>query len=136
MRGRRVAPDENGELRDPVASPQDFKDSLVGRIPKEWAVGTFDNAIGQPGGLTIGPFGSNLLSSDYRREGVPIVFVRDIRMDEFIWTSEVYVSQKKAAELSAHSVSPGDVVITKMGLPPCIAAVYPEWMPTGLSRLT
>jgi type I restriction enzyme S subunit len=28
--------DENGKLRDPKAHPEQFKDSLLGRIPKEW----------------------------------------------------------------------------------------------------
>ena len=30
--------DDNGELRDPVRYPEQFKDSLLGRIPKEWNV--------------------------------------------------------------------------------------------------
>jgi len=30
--------DENGRLRDPKAHPEQFKDSLVGRIPKEWDI--------------------------------------------------------------------------------------------------
>ena len=28
--------DENGELRDPIKHPEQFKDSLLGRIPTEW----------------------------------------------------------------------------------------------------
>ena len=30
--------DDNGELRDPVRHPEQFKDSPLGRIPKDWAV--------------------------------------------------------------------------------------------------
>ena len=30
--------DENGELRDAIAHPEQFKDSALGRIPKEWEV--------------------------------------------------------------------------------------------------
>jgi len=30
--------DENGQLRDPIAHPEQFKDSVLGRIPKEWRV--------------------------------------------------------------------------------------------------
>jgi type I restriction enzyme S subunit len=30
--------DENGQLRDPVAHPEQFMDSPLGRIPKEWAI--------------------------------------------------------------------------------------------------
>jgi type I restriction enzyme, S subunit len=28
--------DEHGQLRDPIANPEQFKDSLIGRIPREW----------------------------------------------------------------------------------------------------
>ena len=30
--------DENGQLRDPIAHPEQFKDSVLGRIPKAWEV--------------------------------------------------------------------------------------------------
>ena len=33
--------------------------------------------------LAIGPFGSNLKVEDYRKEGVPLVFVRNIRSNIF-----------------------------------------------------
>lgn len=32
--------DEHGQLRDPIAHPEQFKDSPLGRIPKEWRVST------------------------------------------------------------------------------------------------
>lgn len=43
--------DEHGQLRDPVAHPEQFKDSPLGRIPREWAIkklgdiGTFQNGL-------------------------------------------------------------------------------------------
>lgn len=89
-------------------------------------------AAPQPGSSTIGPFGSNLVADDYRTEGRPVVFVRDIKAGKFHWTSNVYVSERKARELDAHSVEPGDLLMTKMGFPPCIAAVYPRDSPPGI----
>jgi hypothetical protein len=124
--------DEHGQLRDSIAHPEQFQDSPLGRIPREWTIGFLDGTVRQPSDLTIGPFGSNLLASDYKSEGVPVVFVRDIRKDGFIWSSNIYVSEDKANELRTHSVFAGDVLITKMGLPPCIAAVYPNTMPRGV----
>jgi type I restriction enzyme S subunit len=35
--------DAHGHLRDPDAHPEQFKDSLLGRIPKTWEVGTIDD---------------------------------------------------------------------------------------------
>jgi len=65
-------------------------------------------------------------------EGVPVIFVRDIRPNKFVWNSNVYVDNDKAKELVAHSVKPGDLLVTKMGWPPCTACVYPRWMPPGV----
>ncbi len=35
--------DENGELRDPERHPEQFKDSPLGRIPREWEVAPLEN---------------------------------------------------------------------------------------------
>ena len=84
------------------------------------------------GATTIGPFGSNLVASDYRSEGVPVVFVRDVKEGTFEWNSEIYITPKKAFTLSSHTVRPGDIVATKMGLPPCVTCSYPAWMAPGV----
>ncbi|WP_422750629.1 restriction endonuclease subunit S [Micromonospora sp. WMMD1219] len=91
-----------------------------------------DVASPAPGSTVIGPFGSNLTARDYRSSGAPVVFVRDIRPDAFKWVSNVWLSSGKFRELAPHVVIPGDVVATKMGLPPGVAAVYPEDMPDGI----
>ncbi|WP_301175632.1 restriction endonuclease subunit S [Actinomadura geliboluensis] len=91
-----------------------------------------DIAVGGPAGSVIGPFGSSLVADDYQSEGCPVVFVRDIRANSFEWISEVYVSGQKAKELGAHEVLGGDLLLTKMGLPPCVAAIYPVWMKPGV----
>jgi type I restriction enzyme, S subunit len=83
-------------------------------------------------GSAIGPFGSNLMASDYRNSGVPVIFVRDIQSGRFDWKSSVYVSRGKALELNAHRADPGDVLITKMGDPPGVATVHPEWFPSAV----
>jgi type I restriction enzyme S subunit len=82
--------------------------------------------------LAIGPFGSNLKVSDYRQEGVPLIFVRNIRSSEFGGPSTKYASPQKADELAAHSVDSGDILITKMGDPPGDACLYPEGKPRAI----
>lgn len=96
------------------------------RLPAGWTVARMtDIAAKQQHALSIGPFGSDLKTSDYRDSGVPIVFVRDVQPNGFRPKSRQYVSASKARQLAAHAVQPGDLVVTKMGLPPCVAAVYP-----------
>jgi len=123
---------EFGDLRDPSRSDT-FVGTKLGLVPRDWRiVSVTDTASKSRGSLVIGPFGSDLVASDYRNSGVPVIFVRDVRPDDFTWISEVYLSVEKATELSEHKVRPGDLVITKMGLPPAIAAVYPDGLPTGI----
>jgi type I restriction enzyme S subunit len=122
--------DSNGELRPLQAeAPHLYKESPLGLIPKDW---NFEMISNLTTSSVIGPFGSDLVASDYRTSGVPVVFVRDIKPNSLSWKSNVYVSIGKARSLAAHEVVPGDVLATKMGLPPCIAAVYPDSMPNGV----
>jgi type I restriction enzyme S subunit len=82
--------------------------------------------------LAIGPFGSNLKVSDYADDGVPLVFVRNIRSANFGGVSTKYISEEKARELKAHQIESGDVLITKMGDPPGDSCLYPEGSPTAV----
>ena len=91
-----------------------------------------DIGNGSRNDLAIGPFGSNLKVSDYRAEGTPLVFVRNIRAARFSGADTKYISEDKARELAAHVVRPGDVLVTKMGDPPGDACVYPSNMPNGI----
>jgi type I restriction enzyme S subunit len=124
----------NGQLRPPRdQAPELYQETVIGWIPKDWVVVRMvELAENRKGSTTIGPFGSDLVATDYRLEGVPVVFVRDVKESGFEWNSETYVSEKKAIQLNAHTVKPNDVLATKMGLPPCISCLYPEWMPNGV----
>lgn len=74
--------------------------------------------------VTIGPFGSNLKVSDYKESGTPLVFVRNIRSKDFLYSGQPHVSAEKAATLANHLAVKGDVLVTKMGDPPGDSAVY------------
>lgn len=37
--------DENGELRDVIAHPEQFKDSSLGQIPKDWEVCSIEEKL-------------------------------------------------------------------------------------------
>lgn len=102
-------------------------------LPSDWSFPPLTElARNEPNSFVIGPFGSNLVMEDYRTSGVPVVFVRDVKPGAFRWKSNVYITAEKAEELRPHSVLPGDVVITKMGLPAGIAARYPDTMSPGI----
>jgi type I restriction enzyme, S subunit len=124
----------DGSLRPTVdVAPDLYRNTRIGVVPGDWSVVRMHElASDRPGSTTIGPFGSNLVANDYRRSGVPITFVRDIKAGRYEWNSDTYVTGEKARQLRAHSVDAGDVIATKMGVPPCVSCVYPEWMPAGV----
>lgn len=102
-------------------------------IPQSWIV-TIPELIASPVrySLAIGPFGSNLKISDYKKSGIPLIFVRHIKSNEFIGLNPKYVSEDKAKELMPHSIEPLDLLITKMGEPPGDCEIYPENMPKAI----
>ena len=71
-----------------------------------------------------GPFGSDLLSSELVLAGQPVIYIRDIRNGRYLRKSEVYVTNEKYQTLTACQVNYGDVIIAKVGDPPCESAVY------------
>jgi len=102
-------------------------------VPQGWAWASPDQlSASEPYSLAIGPFGSNLKVSDYTTEGVPLVFVRNIRAVSFGGPETVYVTPDKAQELKAHIVEAGDILVTKMGAPPGDVCVYPATRPPAV----
>ena len=124
----------DGKLRPPrEQAPELYQQNPIGWIPKDWGIEQIsDLAVPVKGSTVIGPFGSDLVMNDYKSEGTPIIFVRDVREDKFNWVSNVFISSHKAERLFAHRVNGGDLLATKMGLPPCISCIYPDDMPMGV----
>lgn len=84
-------------------------------MPNDWRR-TFvgDLAAPIPNALVGGPFGSNLVSSDYTSHGVPVV--RGQNMGErWIGGDFAYVTREKAEDLRANLARPGDIVFTQRG---------------------
>lgn len=105
----------------------------MSKVPAGWASFELSELVEDTkNSFVIGPFGSDLVQSDYRKSGVPVIFVRDIKRGRFNWISNVFLTHDKALQLKAHSIISYDIVITKMGLPAGIAAVYPQDMPSGI----
>lgn len=100
---------------------------------KSWRTVTMnDLAAAVPNALAIGPFGSDLKTTDYVDDGVPVVFVKNIKPNMYSPAGGRFVSEEKAEQLAAHKVIPGDLIITKMGLPPCVTAIYPDDTQDGI----
>ncbi len=102
-------------------------------LPEGWCWATPDQlAAHEDYAIGIGPFGSNLKVTDYCDDGVPLIFVRNIRAESFGGDDTRYITRKKALELKAHIAKAGDVLVTKMGEPPGDAAIYPVGSPDAV----
>lgn len=108
--------DENGQLRDPFVHPEQFKDSLLGRIPREWEITTLGDVVLQGGGfIQTGPFGSQLHAHEYVGEGVPVMMPQDMQDGEIIDEHIACVTEEKAQSLARHRVVVGDVLFARRG---------------------
>lgn len=107
--------DDNGELRDPERHPEQFKDTLLGQIPKGWDVAPFAgfSSPHRPF-LKTGPFGSSLKGEHWVDEGVPVITIGALGEGEFIETELLFVSDRTAAGLAAYAVQSGDIVFSRV----------------------
>jgi type I restriction enzyme, S subunit len=64
-----------------------------------------------------GPFGSDLKTSDYKGEGIPLIQLNNIRDGKHLIQSLKFISPSKKDQLIRHVAKPGDVVIAKMADP-------------------
>ena len=61
-----------------------------------------------------GPFGSNLVSRDYKPYGVAVIRGQNMQ-DRWIGGEYVYVSQEKADSLKGNLAKAGDIIFTQRG---------------------
>lgn len=115
----------NSKLRSPrEQAPELYQETPIGWIPKEWNVNSLRGLVGA-GNIINGPFGSDLLTSELKVNGVPVLYVQDIKPGYFKRVSNAHVTELKATELAFCNVRQGDVLVAKVGAPPCDSCVYP-----------
>jgi len=124
--------DEHGQLRDPVAHPEQFQDTPLGRFPREWIFEPLGERLQRIAGtIQTGPFGSQLHAHEYTAEGVPVIMPQDI-LEGYVSVAKIArISVTRAEELKRHRVRLGDLIFSRRGdLSRCAAITDREvgWM--------
>lgn len=102
--------DDNGDLRDPERHPEQFKDSVLGRIPKDWAVSNLRE-------LALGGLANGVFKEPSRAgRGCALVNVSDLYTSFGIDLSNVEQFGATQAEIARFAVTAGDLFFTRSSL--------------------
>lgn len=107
--------DQHGRLRSPGDTLRDLRGGPIRQIPRGWTVGTLESmrASDRPF-IKTGPFGSSLKGEHWTESGVPVVTIGSLGEGEFTNSELLYISDRKASELSAYMLEEGDLVFSRV----------------------
>ena len=120
--------DKNGKLRDPKAHPEQFKDSTLGRIPKEWAIGGIHQFLSPTDGIKPGPFGSSITKRMYSAEGYKVYGQEQVIADD-LTVGDYYIPPDKFNELRIFEIHENDILVSLVGTVGCVLVVRRPFKP-------
>lgn len=93
----------------------EFKDTEIGKIPKDWNVKKISEIGKARNCVQTGPFGSLLHAHDYQEEGFPLILVKHIKNGNIIENNLPKIGEAKYLQLSKYILKKGDIVFTRVG---------------------
>lgn len=89
---------------------------LFGPLPDGWGVATLGDACARGGGnIQTGPFGSQLLASNYVPVGFPTIMPQNIGDNRIVTEGIARIAPEDAERLSRYRVRVGDIVYSRRG---------------------
>ncbi len=104
-------------------------------LPNGWTTATLsDLASKEPRSIQSGPFGSNLLHSEFQKTGVLAIGIDNVLHGKFSLGREHRISSDKFEELSKYQARPGDVLITVMATVGRVCVVPDDLEPAIITK--
>ncbi len=134
--------DKADRLRRSRRYAQELSDSFLQSVflemfhqkkSRAWTVESIEGlAKGGQNAIRTGPFGSQLLHSEFTESGVAVLGIDNAVQNRFVWDKRRFITQEKYNQLKRYTVYPGDVLITIMGT--CgRCAVVPDNIPLAIN---
>lgn len=102
-------------------------------IPKDWVLGELiDFCIKSKRAIVDGPFGSNLKTEHFKKEGVPVINSSFVTELTFNANEYVYVDDELFQREIRSKVVPGDIVMAKIGARCGSSAILPATHPISI----
>jgi type I restriction enzyme S subunit len=83
--------------------------------PKGWEVGNIESIVSERSDVRCGPFGTQLKVDELVEDGIPVFGIENVHNNKFVNRVKKFVTEQKAKQLSAFSIKPKDVLVTRMG---------------------
>ena len=113
-----------GKFKEPAAPDT----NVLPELPEGWVWATAQTlSTFESESICAGPFGTIFKAKDFRPFGVPIIFLRHVGPCRYLTHKPTFMDKTKWNELfKQYSVYGGELLITKLGEPPGICAIYPH----------
>jgi len=119
--------DENGELRDAMGYSQHFKDSPLGRIPKDWETPTFEEVTVDDSPICYGI----VQPGSHVESGVPVIAIQNLNTD---YRTNIHKSAQAIESRYVRSrVCSNDLLLSVKGTIGRVGIV-PSWFIGNISR--
>ncbi|MDQ3485427.1 MAG: restriction endonuclease subunit S, partial [Actinomycetota bacterium] len=131
-----AAEELRGKRRESLAVLDSLAESTfldVVRDVDAWPTATIASiAAREPHALRTGPFGSQLLHSEFVDKGIAVLGIDNAVQDKFAWGRPRFITEDKFSQLRRYQVMPGDVLVTIMATCGRVAIV-PEDIPPAIT---